>query len=130
MPARRRCRRTEKRTGTSRAGRANSTPCCSSCTRATPWRSPASTGWPAPKAKGVTLKATEQPADTATAAGKAFFDMLGVFTEFATNLRRNPRGETPGSKVLDPPPAKASARILWLPRAARRCALPGPTLRC
>jgi DNA invertase Pin-like site-specific DNA recombinase len=40
------------------------------------------------KAKGVTLKATEQPVDTSTAAGKAFFDMLGVFAEFETNLRR------------------------------------------
>ena len=38
--------------------------------------------------KGVTLKATEQPIDTATAAGKAFLDMLGVFAEFETNLRR------------------------------------------
>lgn len=34
------------------------------------------------------LKATEQPVDTSTAAGKAFFDMLGVFAEFETNLRR------------------------------------------
>ena len=40
------------------------------------------------KAKGVALKATEQPVDTGTAAGKAFFDMLGVFAEFETNLRR------------------------------------------
>ena len=40
------------------------------------------------KGKGVTLKATEQPVDTSTAAGKAFFDMLGVFAEFETNLRR------------------------------------------
>ena len=39
-------------------------------------------------AKGVTLKAIEQPVDTSTAAGKAFFDMLGVFAEFETNLRR------------------------------------------
>jgi hypothetical protein len=31
------------------------------------------------KAKGVALKATEQPIDTGTAAGKAFLDMLGVF---------------------------------------------------
>ncbi|OON36483.1 DNA invertase (plasmid) [Izhakiella australiensis] len=38
--------------------------------------------------KGVTLKATEQPVDTRTAAGKAFLDMLGVFAEFETNLRR------------------------------------------
>lgn len=40
------------------------------------------------KAKGVTLKATEQPVDTSTATGKAFFNMLGVFAEFETNLRR------------------------------------------
>jgi len=38
--------------------------------------------------RGVTLKATEQPIDTSTAAGKAFLDMLGVFAEFETNLRR------------------------------------------
>jgi len=40
------------------------------------------------KARGVKLKATEQPVDTGTAAGKAFLDMLGVFAEFETNLRK------------------------------------------
>jgi DNA invertase Pin-like site-specific DNA recombinase len=40
------------------------------------------------KARGVTLKATEQPIDTSTAAGKALLDMLGVFAEFETNLRK------------------------------------------
>jgi DNA invertase Pin-like site-specific DNA recombinase len=40
------------------------------------------------KAKGAFLKATEQPVDTGTAAGKAFLDMLGVFAEFETNLRK------------------------------------------
>ena len=40
------------------------------------------------KAKGVILKATEQPVDTGTAAGKCFLDMLGVFAEFETNLRK------------------------------------------
>jgi DNA invertase Pin-like site-specific DNA recombinase len=40
------------------------------------------------KARGVTLRATEQPIDTQSAAGKAFLDMLGVFAEFETNLRR------------------------------------------
>jgi DNA invertase Pin-like site-specific DNA recombinase len=40
------------------------------------------------KAKGASLKATEQPIDTSSAAGKAFLDMLGVFAEFETNLRR------------------------------------------
>ncbi len=37
--------------------------------------------------------ATEQPVDTSTAAGKAFFDMLGVFAEFETNLRRERQAE-------------------------------------
>jgi DNA invertase Pin-like site-specific DNA recombinase len=39
------------------------------------------------KNRGVALRATEQPVDTGTAAGKAFLDMLGVFAEFETNLR-------------------------------------------
>jgi DNA invertase Pin-like site-specific DNA recombinase len=39
------------------------------------------------RAKGASLKATEQPIDTSTAAGKCFLDMLGVFAEFKTNLR-------------------------------------------
>lgn len=38
--------------------------------------------------RGITLSVTEQPVDTRTAAGKAFLDMLGVFAEFETNLRR------------------------------------------
>jgi DNA invertase Pin-like site-specific DNA recombinase len=40
------------------------------------------------KIRGITLKATEQPIDTSTAAGKAVLDILGVSSEFATNLRR------------------------------------------
>jgi DNA invertase Pin-like site-specific DNA recombinase len=40
------------------------------------------------RARGASLKATEQPIDTGTAAGKCFLDMLGVFAEFETNLRR------------------------------------------
>ena len=38
--------------------------------------------------KGVTLSATEQPIDTKTSVGKCFLDMLGVFAEFETNLRK------------------------------------------
>jgi len=38
--------------------------------------------------RGIHLKATEQPVDTSTPAGKAFLGMLGVFAEFETNLRR------------------------------------------
>jgi DNA invertase Pin-like site-specific DNA recombinase len=45
------------------------------------------------KGRGVALKATEQPIDTGTAAGKAFLDMLGVFAEFETNLRRERQAE-------------------------------------
>ena len=45
------------------------------------------------KAKGVTLRATEHPSDTGTAAGKAFLDMLVVFAEFETNLRRERQAE-------------------------------------
>ena len=45
------------------------------------------------KDKGAHLAATEQPVDTSTAAGKAFFDMLGVFAEFETNLRRERQAE-------------------------------------
>ena len=36
----------------------------------------------------MTLSATEQPIDTRTSAGKCFLDMLGVFGEFETNLRK------------------------------------------
>lgn len=40
------------------------------------------------KRRGVALRATGQPIDTSTPAGKAFLDMLGVFAEFETSLRR------------------------------------------
>ena len=43
--------------------------------------------------KGASLKATEQPIDTTSAAGKAFLDMLGVFAEFETNLRKERQAE-------------------------------------
>jgi DNA invertase Pin-like site-specific DNA recombinase len=38
--------------------------------------------------KGAHLRATEQPVDTSSPAGKAFLQMLGVFAEFETALRR------------------------------------------
>ena len=40
------------------------------------------------KDRGAMLECTEQPVNTSTAAGKAFLDMLGVFAEFETNIRR------------------------------------------
>lgn len=40
------------------------------------------------KDKGASLECTEAPVNTGTAAGKALLDMLGVFAEFETNLRK------------------------------------------
>ena len=40
------------------------------------------------QAKGAYLRCLEQPVDTSTPAGKAFLQMLGVFAEFETALRR------------------------------------------
>lgn len=40
------------------------------------------------KAKGAFLRATEQPIDTSTPAGTAFLQMLGVFAQFETALRK------------------------------------------
>jgi DNA invertase Pin-like site-specific DNA recombinase len=40
------------------------------------------------RSKGAYLKATEQPIDMSTPAGKAFLDMLSVFAEFETALRK------------------------------------------
>ena len=39
------------------------------------------------RARGASLKATEQLIDTSTAADKCFLDMLGVFAKFETNVR-------------------------------------------
>lgn len=40
------------------------------------------------KEKGAFLRATEQPIDTSTPAGVAFLQMLGVFAQFETAIRR------------------------------------------
>lgn len=40
------------------------------------------------KVRGAFLRATEQPIDTATPAGVAFLQMLGVFAQFETAIRR------------------------------------------
>jgi DNA invertase Pin-like site-specific DNA recombinase len=65
------------------------------------------------KTKGASLECIEQPVNTGTSSGKAFLDMLGVFAEFETNLRKErqlegiaaakARGVYTGRKpVLDP----------------------------
>ena len=38
--------------------------------------------------RGINISATEQPVDTKTSIGKCFLDMLGLFAEFETNLRK------------------------------------------
>lgn len=40
------------------------------------------------EAKGASLEILDQKIDTSTATGKAFLQMLGVFAEFETNLRK------------------------------------------
>ena len=59
------------------------------------------------KDKGAHLAATEQPVDTSSAAGKAFFDILGVFAEFETNLRPSARPRGSPRRSNAPPIAAA-----------------------
>ena len=40
------------------------------------------------ESRGASLEVLDQKIDTSTATGKAFLQMLGVFAEFETNLRR------------------------------------------
>jgi DNA invertase Pin-like site-specific DNA recombinase len=67
--------------------------------------------------KGGTLKATEQPIDTSTAAGKCFLDKLGVFVEFETNLRRERQLEgivkAKAAGVYKGRPASIDAARVW-----------------
>lgn len=43
--------------------------------------------------RGVHLVATEQPIDTSTSVGRCFLQMLSVFAEFETNLRKERQAE-------------------------------------
>ncbi|WP_066559271.1 recombinase family protein [Croceicoccus bisphenolivorans] len=45
------------------------------------------------RSKGAHLQATEQPIDTSSAAGIAFLQMLGVFAQFETALRKERQAE-------------------------------------
>src|SRR5215204_1741569 len=75
------------------------------------------------KAKGADLKATEQAIDTSTAAGKAFLDMLEVFAEFGTNLRRERQLEGIAKATPKGPTRAASAGSTV--RRCRPCSSPG-----
>jgi hypothetical protein len=64
------------------------------------------------------LKATEQPIDTGTAAGKCFLDMLGVFAEFEINLRRErqlkgiAKAKAKAAGIYKGPPASIDAALV------------------
>jgi DNA invertase Pin-like site-specific DNA recombinase len=71
------------------------------------------------KSKGVSLRATEQPIDTTTPEGKCFLDMLGVFAEFETSLRKERQMEgiskaKSEGKFKGRPPSIDKNRILEL----------------
>jgi DNA invertase Pin-like site-specific DNA recombinase len=91
--------RAEKQSGTSTQGRAELRTVLDFIGKGDVLLVTASIAWPArsaicrtssapSKPRAASLRATEQPIDTSTAAGKCFLDMLGVFAEFETNLRR------------------------------------------
>ncbi|MPQ84244.1 recombinase family protein [Pseudomonas sp. MAFF 730085] len=61
----------------------------------------------------VCLEATEQPIDTLSAAGKAFLDMLGVFAEFETNLRRERQLEEIADAINEKTRQRASFKGLY-----------------
>lgn len=85
--------------------------------------------------RGVALQATEQPIDTSTAAGKAFLDMLGVFAEFETNLRKERQAEgiakAKGAGVYKGRPASLDrARVIELKGAGRGATEIARELKC
>ena len=67
------------------------------------------------KDKGAHLAATEQPVDTSTAAGKAFFDMLGVFAEFETNCVASARSRGSPRRSNAAPIAAVHPGSTWKP---------------
>ena len=76
------------------------------------------------RARGAVLKATEQPIDTGTSASKCFLDMLGVFAEFETNLRRERQLGIAKAKAAGVykgrPPSIAASRVRELKTQAMR----------
>ena len=52
--------------------------------------------------KGVHLKVLDQAVDTSTAAGRAFYGMLSVFSQFETDIRRERQAEGIARIMADP----------------------------
>ncbi len=75
------------------------------------------------KGTGVALKATEQPIDTSTTVGTAFLDMLGVFVEFETNLRKERRID--GIEAVKARGVYKGGKALTDPETVRRLAADG-----
>jgi DNA invertase Pin-like site-specific DNA recombinase len=73
------------------------------------------------KAKGVALKATEQPVDTSTAAGKAFLDMLGVFCRI--------RDQSAARAAIRGDQCRQGTWRLQRPQAVDRCRRGPPSAR-
>jgi DNA invertase Pin-like site-specific DNA recombinase len=75
------------------------------------------------RGKGASLKATGQPIDTSTAAGKCFLDMLGVCAQFETNLRPHRYGCARSRPARAPQGRHIQASILPPGRRNARCSL-------
>src|SRR5829696_10205167 len=70
------------------------------------------------ESKGVALRATDQPIDTSTAAGRCFLQMLGVFAEFETAIRRERQMEGI-AKAKAEGVYKGRKPLITLPRCGR-----------
>jgi hypothetical protein len=53
------------------------------------------------KSRGIVLRASEQPIDTSTAAGKCFLDMLGVFGELRPTSARSANSRASRAAVAE-----------------------------
>jgi len=61
------------------------------------------------KSRGILLRASEQPIDTSTAAGKCFLDMLGVFGELRPTSARSANSRASRAGVAEVRRLKAEA---------------------
>ena len=64
--------------------------------------------------RGITLKATQQPIDTASASGRAFLQMCGVFAEFERSITAERRAAGIAKAKLDGKYAKCGRRPTYV----------------